>query len=101
MKFSKCTENQKFGGACIAIFMLGTGSAIASTGNAPDSVVAKLNMALIHSMKMGPSSSYESRFHALYPEMIQAYDFSKSRTTAWGPRGISCLLRKRSSLCRH
>ena len=87
MQFSKLTETPKFLGACIAIFMLGTGSAIASTGNAPDSVVAKLNMALIHSMKMGPSSSYESRFHALYPEMIQAYDFPKiahySLGTAW------------------
>ncbi|MDX5936612.1 ABC transporter substrate-binding protein [Acidithiobacillus thiooxidans] len=87
MQFSKLTENQKFLGACIAIFMLGTGSAIASTGNAPDTVVTKLNTALIHSMKMGPSSSYENRFHALYPEMIHAYDFSKiahySLGTAW------------------
>ena len=87
MKFSKLKENKKFFGACIAIFMLGTGSAIASTGTAPDSVVAKLNMALIHSMKMGPSSSYESRFHALYPEISHAYDFSQiahySLGTAW------------------
>ena len=87
MQFSKLTETPKFLGACIAIFMLGTGSAIASTGNAPDSVVAKLNKALIHSMKMGPSSSYESRFHALYPEISHAYDFSKiahySLGSAW------------------
>lgn len=87
MKFSQRTENQKFWGACIAIFILGTGSAVASTGNAPDTVVTKLNTALIHSMKMGPSSSYESRFHALYPEISHAYDFSKiahySLGTAW------------------
>ena len=87
VKFSKLKENKKFFGACIAIFMLGTGSAIASTGTAPNSVVAKLNMALIHSMKMGPSSSYESRFHALYPEISHAYDFSQiahySLGTAW------------------
>ncbi len=87
MKFSKRTENKKLLGACIAIFMLGTGSIIASTGNAPNSVVAKLNMALIHSMKMGPSSSHKSRFHALYPEISHAYDFSQiahySLGTAW------------------
>ena len=101
MKFSQRTENQKFWGACIAIFILGTGSAVASTGNAPDTVVTKLNTALIHSMKMGPSISYESRFHALYPEISHAYDFSKiahySLGTAWANFSVCLLIRFRSA----
>lgn len=69
------------------ILSISTGYACAGTISAPEMVVTKLNIALIDSMKMGPSSGYQQRFHALYPVISNVYNFSKiahySLGSAW------------------